>query len=631
MSTKNDLNVCLMGSPAAGKTCFLGGLAILTEPDRNSPFIMVSQGACFQYLSEVAKTLKSGTWPAPTNVTQWIDAHFLFKGGDLHLTILDYPGGDYKDHLATIDPSARVELEQSYREADVFLMLLDPESDILVQAGMSPEAREQLNDRQTAHLQHAMDSFQNKEEDKGRKVSLGLIITKSDKYPELSSPESAKSFLEKHASNFLDKLDKIVNASGNIQVFPVTAIGKSADNPGSDLPSKVISPAGYEELFNWLHNRQWWKRWGKTVRNVGIFSSIAATILLGYFTWIGVDEFRYKDEMTSNRKSAMDRLAIPFPQNPVFINPAKIRLEVAKNEAIRLGQKIEQANLDIAQLEEFDRDIKKIIETKPPARNDFEEISKKIIEKQENFLFKMIEESAKGSPGQCMDLCQKYLIKYPKGLNAEKVKEIEKTIALSDRIKEEFAIRKIVCDKRANMLSKADLIDDYIKKYKPEKTEEMKLAIGLARQIADNQKYTLTIKSLSGFQNKYDIFAKLSVKENLNLQLNSLQSGYDFEWPDSGFDITWKTGDRISLDVTDDGYLWNSKIAYFSFSDEFDSLLRLMDQEYLTPTEKYPNEGKIILAVEITAPNGAGITQDRHKAFRDYIHPGKAWETMEVK
>lgn len=630
MATKNDLNVCLMGSPAAGKTCFLGGLAILTEPDRNSPFIMVSQGTCFQYLSEVAKTLKSGTWPAPTNVTQWIDAHFLFKGGDLHLTILDYPGGDYKDHLATIDPSARVELEQSYREADVFLMLLDPESDILVQAGMSPEAREQLNDRQTAHLQHAMDSFQNKEEDKGRKVSLGLIITKSDKYPELSSPESAKSFLEKHASNFLDKLDKIVNASGNIQVFPVTAIGKSADNPGSDLPSKVISPAGYEELFNWLHNRQWWKKWGKTVRNVGIFASIAATILLGYFTWIGVDEFRYKDEMTSNRKSAMDRLAIPFPQNPVFINPGKIRLEVAKEEHDRLQEKVPISSL--AQLEELEGTVKKIMETKPPAMGDFEKLNENILKKQEEMLLKIIESAPEDSTEK-FGLCQKYITKFAN--KAIEIQEIQNKIKFKSQNDDIKIIKEFECGNKTNMMTKASQIDTYIRKYKPKDADAMKLAIGLARQLAENRQYTITLRSIKGFKTNYDIYYQFNVGNKKEQIQKSLRSGTSFEWPDQSISTSWVAGERISLEVTNNRSFYNfyndDVIAKFNFPDEFDCLLKLMDNEPLKPASSYPDEKDIRIEVEITTPDGNNITPERHKAFRDYIHPGKAWETMEVK
>ena len=48
-------------------------------------------------------------------------------------------------------------------------------------------------------------------------------------------------------------------------------------------------------------------------------------------------------------------------------------------------------------------------------------------------------------------------------------------------------------------------------------------------------------------------------------------------------------------------------------------------------TVSYPNENEIKVKIEITAPDGDNITPERHQAFRDYIHPGKSWENLEVK
>lgn len=627
--SENILNVCLLGSPAAGKTCFIGGLAILGEPDRNSPFTIMSKGSCHQYLRELGKTLRSRAWPPATNVTQRIEAAIQFKGGDLHLTLLDYPGGHYKDLLASLDKSVIRELEQTYQEADVFLMLMDPVLDILSHDGMSPKFREQLIERQTAHIQSAMHSFRREGGEKERPNCLGLVITKSDKHPELSSPSSARKFVETHAPNLLDRLDMVLGAKGRAKVFAVSAIGNSPDASENPLPPKVIDPSGYEELFDWLHRLQWWKKWGRAVRKAVMAVAFAAVVLLAFFSWVGIDNFLYRDEMTSNRKSALEKLAISAPQFPLFVNPAELRLGVAKGEVGRIQEKIRDS-IDLSQLEELEGLVKKITESRPPMIGDFERLTEEINKKQERLLFTMIVSEQKSNPRICLECCTKYMIKFPGGENAENVKVIQNSILKSEKENDALAIRQIVCSNALNMVTKAALIDAYLKKHGSNDAEAMKLAIGMARQLAVRHKYTLNTKSFIGFQDNYNIFATYTLNGDLIHKIKSLKNGNGFRWPNDNCIINWVVGDPIALEVVDDGYFIDAKIAELP-PDKFDSLLRLMDPIPLTPTLGYPKEIAIMIDVDITAPDGATITLQRHKAFRDYIHPGKTWDDLEAK
>ncbi len=601
------------------------------EPDRNSPFTIMSKGSYHQYLREVGKTLRSRAWPPPTNVTQRIEAAIQFKGGDLYLTLLDYPGGHYQDLLASLDNNAIRELEQTYHEADVFLMLMDPVLDILSHDGMSPELREQLIEHQTAHIQSAMHSFRKDGGKMERPIWMGLVITKSDKHPELSSPSSARGFMEKHAPNLMQRLDEILGARGRVKVFAVSAIGNSPDASENSLPPKVLEPSGYEELFDWLHRLQWWKKWGRTVRTAALAAASASVVLLVLLTWVGINNGEYRGKMTSNQKSALERLAISPPLVQMFIDPANLRLEVAKGEVRRIQEKI-QASTELSQLEEVGSLVKKITESRPPAIGEFELLIEEINKKQERLLFDMIASTRKESPGRCQDLCEKYLIKYPGGENAENVKGIQNSILVSGQEKDALAIRQIVCANGKHMLAKADLIDAYLRKHKPKDAEAMKLAIGLARQLADSHQYTLSTKSITGFQDSYYIFATYTGNEDFSHKIKSLSKGYQFQWPDDSAVFKWKVGDRIALEIQANNYFWQTpKIADFPFPDEFDSLLRLMDPVPLTPTPGYPNESEIMIQVDITSPDGANITPQRHKAFRDYIHPGKSWDNLEVK
>lgn len=628
-ASKNILNVCLLGSPAAGKTCFIAGLAILGEPDRNSPFTIASKGSSHQYLRELGKTLRSRAWPPATNVTERIETAIQFKGGDLHLTLLDYPGGHYKDQLASLETSTIRELEKTYQEADVFLMLMDPMLDILSHDGMTPEGREQLIERQTAHIQSAMHSLRREGGRKDHPVELGLVITKADRHPELLSPLSARKFVEAHAPNLLDRLDMALGAKGKTRVFAVSAIGISPDASENLLPPKVIEPAGYEQLFDWLYRLQWWKQWGGAVRKAGMAAAAAAVLLLAVLSWIGADNSSYRDEMTSTRKSALEKLALPSPLFSLFVNPAELRLGVAREEAGRIKEKVRDS-VDLSQLEELAGLVRKIAEAKPPAIGDFDRLTEEILKNQERMLFNMIASARNGSPGSCFDLCDKYLITFPLGENAENVKGIKNAILIGHQEKDALAIRQIVCTNGKHMLAKADLIDAYAKKHKPKVSEAMQRAIGLARQLADTNTYRVKTKSFTGFQRSYHIYATYNENGN-NHTFKSLGEGKQFQWPDQNISLKWKVGERISLEIGDDGYFSNPTIAKFPFPDEFDSLLRLMDSVPLTPDPGYAKENGILIQVEITAPNGASITPQRHNAFRDFIHPGKAWDNMEAK
>ena len=624
MSASDDVfKVCLLGSPAAGKTCFIAGLAILGEPDRNSPFTIAAKGASHQYLRELAKTLRAQAWPPPTNVTEKIDAVIQFRGSEFDLTLLDYPGGHYKDYLASCDTSTIRQLEQTYREADVFLMLLEPKLDILGHDGMSKEAREQLIERQTAHIQSAMHSLRREGAPADGKVRIGLVVTKSDRHPELSTPASARKFVETHAPNLLDRIDMVLGTRGKTVVFPVSAIGPGAASGDNPPPPKVIEPSGYEELFGWLDRLRWWKRWGRAVKKAGVAGAAVSAAALLFLTWVGSANYSYRDEMTSSRKSAQEKLAMPEPWLPLFVSPADLRLAVARAEAARIGDKAREA-VDLSQLEELDRNARKIIEARPPAVGDFEQVLDDINKRQEAMLFDMVTSARNGPTGACLDLCDRYLQKFPSGLKAGNVQKIQAEIRVGEVAKDELAIGQIVCANANNMLAKADLVDAYLKKRKPQEAAAMQAAVALARQLAQNKAYTLTTKSMGGLLANYNIIVNYS-GNGFKSEFKSLKAGNQFQWPAQSFPLQWKAGDRIALEILDAGWVWNNNLASFGFPDDFDSLLRLLDPVPLIPGPKYPQEKAIRIEIEITAPDGAGIKKESHKAFRDYIHPGTAW------
>ena len=67
-ATEEPIKVCLLGATGAGKTCFLAGLAVLSEPDRKSIIdVLHDNKGTADYLDSLQDTLRSGNWPPPNN------------------------------------------------------------------------------------------------------------------------------------------------------------------------------------------------------------------------------------------------------------------------------------------------------------------------------------------------------------------------------------------------------------------------------------------------------------------------------------------------------------------------------------------------------------------------------------
>src|SRR4051812_20511713 len=95
--SKTVTRVCVLGSEAAGKTCFLAGLAVLSEPDRNSGFQAMGRDDDSQrYLKELGDAIRAQSWPPFTTQTRLIDLDVNYRRTLLNLLVMDYPGEDFR-------------------------------------------------------------------------------------------------------------------------------------------------------------------------------------------------------------------------------------------------------------------------------------------------------------------------------------------------------------------------------------------------------------------------------------------------------------------------------------------------------------------------------------------------------
>ena len=183
-----QVKVCLLGAKGAGKTCFLAGLAVLSEPNRRSIITAIHDDPeTADYLDSLQATLRAGAWPPPTTATVVLDMTVMVEGAAVDLRVIDYDGEDFTGALRTLDREAVEKLYEFTRKADIFLLLFAPQRD-LVDDGSAEKAKT-LIERQRAHLQAIAQVWREKvgrEEPSLRdaRPELGLVITQCDRVPD---------------------------------------------------------------------------------------------------------------------------------------------------------------------------------------------------------------------------------------------------------------------------------------------------------------------------------------------------------------------------------------------------------------------------------------------------------------
>jgi hypothetical protein len=122
----------------------------------------------------------------------------------MEVMVLDYPGGNFTDALASLREREAQELQQCIHEAEVLLLLLDPALDLGVDGRSDAMARQQAFLTTLAHLQITHQQEQTAELD--HTIWAAMVLTKCDRYPQLSDGGGARRLIDEYAGPFRDKL-----------------------------------------------------------------------------------------------------------------------------------------------------------------------------------------------------------------------------------------------------------------------------------------------------------------------------------------------------------------------------------------------------------------------------------------
>ena len=316
--------VVILGSTAAGKSCFIGGLGILGGADRDSGIQVHAKenkdSKGLEYLKRLKTFLNNQEWPPPSHTTEIIDLSVFYHDKIINLTFVDYPGKDFLEELSKLDPEKNLLLFNAYNNADFLLVLLDPKIDLNIGNGDSVALKNQALERQEAVLQVIREKMFPKNNESSFKAgwnvvkdklqerippNIGILITKKDQMPQIKSSKDAENLLVTEAPQFYKNLQSI---GSKLKVFAVSAVGNTevvqVDGKSVLKPGKILNPDGYEEIFDWIINA------GTTAKILKYFvcATLIASLLVFIFT-IQTGQSEIAKQITSDKNiSPNDKL-----------------------------------------------------------------------------------------------------------------------------------------------------------------------------------------------------------------------------------------------------------------------------------------------------------------------------------
>jgi hypothetical protein len=638
-----QVKVCMLGAKGAGKTCFLAGLAVLSEPNRKSIITAIHDDPeTADYLDSLQATLRAGAWPPPTTATVVLDMTVMVEGAAVDLRVVDYDGEDFTGALRTLDREAVEKLYRFTQEADIFLLLFAPQRD-LVDDG-SAERAKALIERQRAHLQAIAQVWREKV---GRAESslrdsrpeLGLVITQCDRVPGLNSPRAARKYFSDHAPHLVERLAEYAST---VRCFALSAIGSpdasaaSAKTEIGDRPPASITPYGYEPLFRWIrdyHKRKtyWWKRLALVV------AAAALAIAVGGFFIDGEIRSSHVRAVLEN-PTLTDVEKVERSSGRVNQATARQRSDFLRGVLQRLEERLKDATSD-HHFQQLGGEANSLAACPTGSfRAEYSDLAERVRSRERQVRMKALVDgdNARPRPPAFIDNCRRFVDEYRAGADVEKVRGMLIGI-VDERIQERRdAIKKMPLGTSSQVASKANAIFEFTREFERQLPEDevasMRKAAEIARLAAGQGKpgqWEVTLVRSGGLTVDYwqsVIIAKTRGRESIHtFKENGDGATKDKNWSSSPVRIAWQAGEPLHVRLKIVGRAWNVDVGYLEDRGPMaiGSLVGRRPLNVEPGSESYSQEPYV--EFRVSGPDGAAIGRNDWQAVEDFIVPGNRW------
>jgi len=570
--------------------------------------------------------LRAGQWPGPSTITEVVRLQVVLDRTAMDVMVLDYPGGNFTDALAALRDSDAQELRQFVREAEVLLLLLDPALDLGVDGSSDAMTRQQAFLTTLAHLQIARQQGQAAEPH--HTVWAALVLTKCDRYPQLSGHGTARRLIDEHGAPFRDKL---AECSAKMTYFAVSAVGATRPNeaePAHPLPASQLTPKGYEEIFRWIIRKRLWDRYRPRVK-LGVALACIGVVVGGGATLTVREHNRYQLILLERQMAQEGTWPAPLRGLPsvavrnMFHQVMEKRLSEAQAAIPQVSNTEELKGID-----ERLHAIAARRDLEPAYRNHATSLSENVRKRKEDLAFKSIEDAE--DKLHELGLIDDYLREWPEGHYATQARQRRKIVIEKQKQQKRDVIKAITVREIHGFDQKKQAILDYLRDYSddPER-ENIQRAVTLATLLSQEQTWHITLVSAGAFSSQRQHSIKIWTKGTEPEYTVDSLGATSLSTYNKTFPIHWKPGEPVKLSLIGTKYVlgksWGQEEAATLERDKDDAvaILLLHGKQILKPSADWRDD---------FAPEGAyidcrvrGFQEGDAAVIRDYLVPGSWW------
>ncbi|MFL5328278.1 MAG: GTPase domain-containing protein [Gemmataceae bacterium] len=608
---KAPLQVCLLGGRGAGKTCFLGGLAIL---DRFCGWHMRADARSTTRLDDIITTLtERGMWLAPTRDTERYHLTLSFEGLNISFDTYDYPGVYVQTAIRSLNRDAEPELLQHYLEADCLLVLLDPDED-LVDAPVLAAIDDALKHRFLGN---------NK-----KPPHVGIVLTKADRY-NLQTASQATAFLREHCPTFLAKVKTL---SRRTAVFPLSAVG-TVDDMGR--PTADGRPKGYEALFRWLisrdraRKRRPWAKWTAMTFSI---------LVLAGALWRSSDLFAYLGARATLREQGLpvvEQLDRTRHYDGWFSKVIDAdRAQLARGELARLQAAIPSAKDEATGRKILDQIAAIAVRSPDSLREELIAASQAAIDHTATVALEPVLLAKNRSDRSWGDQARLFIDRYPDTQQAIIVREWIVADMPAPAREGRIPIARIEVDGPASCQYKADAIRKYLREFgsKHSETERRRIerAAELGEMFARKREWSIQLLSAGEFKVPRPFAVRVVMQDNDFVTLDSPNPLDRVSFTEEPVSMEWRPGQPLRVQIWgDEAWLPVNRRDTHAASITLEGPFALLDLVggdtglWLTPDRRWRND---FTGIPIIRFRARGFDPDDARIAREYLSPGLRWK-----
>ena len=638
------IKVVILGSTAAGKSTFIGGLGLLGSADRNLGIqVHAKENADSKglvYLKRLKSFLNNQEWPPPSHTTEVIELSFIYKSSVIEITLIDYPGIDFQEELSKLDSEKNPALFKAYQDADFLIILLDAKVDLNIGNDGSAVLKNQALERQESILQVIREKMLQKNATifdlinnlrlKRIPLNIALVITKIDQLPQIQNSEDAENLIKNEAKNFYDN---ILNLDSKVEVFALSAVGNTelieVEGRKILMPAKVLNPVGYDEIFDWIIKVRKTVSWGPTIVYAGLVGLLL--ILFSCLLLIQKNEVQVIiADGNSTPTQKLERIKNVFIGIPVFLNDEEAKNRLIDSIAEGFEKRIALLPGESEALYQEIKDIEKIRVKYPRIQSRLESILEQAYAKREDALFEKIKITYSEKDSDFIKKANVFLREFPNGRHGPKVRELIEENKNSEMEKEKVYLHNFQITTSNTLLEKSKLIKAFLTKWKTQIKEEQFTSMIKSAQVAEllagigtTVSVEIGIDKTKGLQKSLYHYLEISLNDSKTPIYQTKTSGYATEWlwAIDNIKSSWKVGDSIQILLREDGTFWNRDAAKVILSGSY-SILDLTRELKMENMNGY-ELGEPIVKMKLKLDGQEILDSDRDAFFVYFIR--NAW------